>query len=241
MKLSPRTLLVVTVAALVVLALAFPDAALAAPGGIIKQAARTTWGKLVLFGLVILFLPLIVWYLVQRAILVRRTRKALQRLGSEVPHFAWLPLKERIGEVFGWVHSAWDQGKMELARDYMTEWYVRNQQLQLDRWEREGRRNVTSDVKIKTITPLYVGHDAQLGEPDRIVVQIAAQMRDYLVEQATGKVVEGDKTLGDSTTIWSFVHENGRWLLTNIESDAAELEYLKECARVLARERQHVA
>lgn len=26
--------------------------------------------------------------------------------------------------MFGWVHFAWDHGKMDLARGYMTEWYT---------------------------------------------------------------------------------------------------------------------
>lgn len=224
-----------------VLLLAAPDPALAAPGGIIKAAARSTLGKVVLALMVLVFLPLIAWYLARRAVLVRRTRRALQRLGARAPHFAWLPLKERVSEVFAWVHSAWDQGKMDLARDYMTAWYVRNQQLQLDKWERDGLRNVTSDVKIKSLTPLYVSHALVSGEPDRVVVEIEAEMRDYLVDRASGKVMQGDKTLGTSTTVWSFVHQDGRWLLSNIEPEATAFQYLEEASRVLAAQAKPAA
>jgi len=221
---------------LAVVAFLAPEPALAAPGGLVKQAARTTVGKIVLAALVLLFLPLILWFAAKRAILVRRTRKALRRLGAQVPHFAWLPLKERVGEVFGWVHSAWDMEKMDVARDFMTAWYVRNQQLQLDRWERDGLRNVTSDVKIKRLTPLYMSHDPRSPEDDWFVVEIVAEMRDYLVERASGKVVQGDKALGEQTTVWSFVRENGRWVLSNIEPGEMDLEYLTESSRVLAEQ-----
>lgn len=226
-----KLVLVAFVAVMLLTALAV-DPAWAAPGGFIKLAARSTWGKVVFALLVILFLPLILWYGVKRTLLVRRTRKALRQLGQQAPHFDWLPLKERITDVFTWVHSAWDQGKLQLARDYMTEWYRMNQQLQLEKWERDGLRNVTSDVKIKRLTPLHVCHDPAAPEHDRIVVEIDAQMRDYLVESATGKVVQGDKALGDSSTIWSFVRENGRWVLSNIESDDMGMEYLAEPNRV---------
>jgi hypothetical protein len=238
---SARRALWVSLVVLAVLILLAPDPALAAPGGIVKAAARTFLGKLVLGVLVVVFLPLIVWLLIKRAVLVRRTRQALSRLAARVPHFAWLPLKERVSEVFAWVHSAWDQGKMDLARDYMTAWYVRNQQLQLDKWERDGLRNVTSDVKIKNMTPLYVSHDPASGVPDRIVLEIEAEMRDYLVEQATGKVAQGDKTLGTSTSVWSFVHEDGHWLLTNIEPEATVFPYLEEASRVLAAQAKPIA
>ena len=231
---SSLRVLFVALAVFVILTLVVPDPALAAPGGLIKQAARTTLGKIVFAAIVLLFLPLIVWYLIQRAILVRKTRTALRRLGAQVPHFAWLPLKERISEVFGWVHSAWDQGKMEQAGGYMTAWYTRNQQLQLDKWERDGLRNVTSDVRIKDLVPLYAAHNPQAPDQDRIVVEITAEMRDYLEEKATGKVVNGDKTLGTTTTIWSFVRENGTWVLSNIEPAELSLDYLKEANRLLA-------
>ena len=53
----------VAVALLVAVAV---EPAVAGPGGIIKQAARTTWGKVVMALLAILFLPLIIWYSVKR-------------------------------------------------------------------------------------------------------------------------------------------------------------------------------
>jgi hypothetical protein len=238
---SARRALWLSLVAIAVLVLATPDAALAAPGGLVKAAARSTLGKIVLALTVLVFLPLIVWFLAKRAILVRRSRQALRQLGARVPHFAWLPLKERVTEVFAWVHSAWDQGKMDLAREYMTAWYVRNQQLQLDKWERDGLRNVTSDVKIKDLTPLYVSHNPGSGEPDRIVIEIEAEMRDYLVEKATGKVAQGDKTLGTLTSVWSFVHEDGRWLLSNIEPESTAFDYLEEASRVLAAQTKSAA
>jgi len=238
---SSRWALWISLAVFAAVVFVAPDLALAAPGGLVKAAARSTLGKIVMAVLVLVFLPVIVWFLVRRAVLVRRTRQALRLLGGRVPHFAWLPLKERVSEVFGWVHSAWDQGKMELAREYMTAWYVRNQQLQLDKWERDGLRNVTSDVRIKDLTPLYVSHDPSSGEPDRIVIEIEAELRDYLVEKATGKIAQGDKTLGRLTTVWSFVHEDGRWLLSNIEPEDTAFEYLQEAGRALAAQTKSVA
>ena len=229
---SSRSTWFLVAAAVVALVLLAPDPLLAGPGAIVKQAARTTLGKIVFGVLVVVFLPLIVWFMAKRAILVRRTRASLQQLGMRVSHFSWLPLKERITEVFGWVHSAWDRQKMELARGYMTEWYVRNQQLQLDKWERDGLRNVTSDVRIKTITPLYVSHDPASPQEDRVVVEIVAEMRDYVVEAATGQVVQGDKALGELSTIWSFVREDGAWVVANIEADDMVLEYLTMPDRV---------
>ena len=88
---------------------------------------------------------------------------------------------------------------MQLAGDFMTDWYQLNQQLQLDKWDRDGVRNVTADVRIKRLTPLHVRHEPTAPENDRIVVEIVAELRDYLVDKASAKVVQGDKTLGVAT------------------------------------------
>lgn len=236
---STRRVLRFSRAAFGILLLGAADLASAAPGGAIKAVAQSTLGRIVVLLTCLVFLPLIVWFVARRAMLVRRTRLALSALGRRAPHFAWLPLKERLTEVFGWVHSAWDQGKMDLARDYMTEWYARNQQLQLDKWERDGLRNITSDVRIKRMTPLYMSHGS--GEQDRLVVEIEAEMRDYLVEKATDRIAQGDKALGIQTSVWSFVYENGRWLLSNIEPEDTAFEYLQEAGRALAAQAQHSA
>lgn len=66
-------------------------------------------------------------------------------------------------------------------------------------------------------------------------------MRDYLIERATGRIAQGDKTLGLQTTVWTFVHENGRWLLSNIESDATAFDYLREADELLVAREQRSA
>lgn len=203
------------------------DPSYAGPGGLIKAAAKTFWGKVIMFFLVLFFLPLIIWYMITRWIQTNKTRKQLRKLALQVPHFEWIALKNRIHEVFMWVHSAWDQKKMDIAEDYMSPWYKQNQQLILDKWERDGVENIVSDVNIKELTPLYVYSDARHGD-ERIVVEITAAMRDYLVEKETGKVVSGDKTIGDVTTVWTFIREDNKWVLNMIESEDTVEDYLKE-------------
>ena len=66
------------------------------------------------------------------------------------------------------------------------------------------------------------------------VVEIEAEMRDFMIDKKTGKVVEGDKKLGDVITIWSFVWQNGHWVLNLIETDDMSMEYLTEKSKVYA-------
>lgn len=203
------------------------DTSFAGPGGIIKAATKTFWGKIIILCLMIFFLPLIIKYMITRRIQVIKTRKQLRLLGRQVPYFEWMALKNRIHDIFIWVHSAWDKKKMDIAEEYMSQWYKQNQQLILDKWERDKVKNIVSDVKIKELTPLFVYSDTDNGD-ERIVVEITAEMRDYLVDKETGKVVDGDKTIGDVTTVWTFIRIDNKWVLTMIEADGTVFEYLKE-------------
>ncbi len=227
MKQSAILLTSISIAFFAVL-LFLPETAYAAPGGLIKEAAKTTWGKVIFALTLLFFLPLIVVYSMKRALWLRRTRRALERLETVDPRYDSLRLKEAVTQVFHWVYSAWDQKKMTLAANYVTPWYMENQQLLLDKWQRDGVENIFSDVRLKEIRPLYVCRDKENSGRDRIVFEIDAELRDYLVEKATGNVVQGDKTLGELCSVWHFAWQEDRWVLTMIEEAGTALGYLKK-------------
>lgn len=199
----------------------------AAPGGIIKAAAKTLVGQIILGILTVIFLPVIVYYSVRSRRSVRRTKSDLTLLAQNYPQYEWLGAKDRIMSTFNWVWSAWAQQKMSIASDFTTSWYWQNQQLQLNDWERRGVENVCHVEKIVSITPIFVQHAAQEdGEGSRLVVSIKAKVVDYLQEKDTGKIVQGDKKSGDLETIWTFLWQEGAWRLNLIEASTEEWNYL---------------
>lgn len=204
-----------------------PEAAMAAPGGIIKAAAKTPFMRVIFGILTVIFLPIIIYYSVKGAMAVRKTRQDLAKLASAYPQYRWLDLQDRITDTFSWTWSAWTQGKMNLASEYTTSWYWQNQQLQLDDWERQGLENVCRLVKLQRITPIMVQHSRDAGgEGSRVVVCIKARVVDYLQNKATGAVVSGDKKEDDLETIWTFMWSGGKWCLNKIEPGVNEFEYL---------------
>jgi hypothetical protein len=203
------------------------DAAFAGPGGIIKAATRSRPVQIGLVILTILLAPIITWFLVKRAIQIRRTRNDLAALAALHPQYRWLDVKDRVTETFNWVWSAWTQQKMELASAYTTHWYWQNQQLLLDDWAAKGLENVCRVVAISQITPLFVQHvEEGNGERSRLVVDITARVIDYLREKNTGKVVQGDEKEGELETIWTFMWVDGAWRLNLIEAASEEFTYL---------------
>jgi hypothetical protein len=224
---SKRWSLVVMLLLVAVVVCALPEAAYAAPGGLVKAAAQSWVGR-ILFGLLVIVLfPVIIYFSVRSAIHVKRTRRDLAQLAARHQQYRWLDVNDRVTEVFNWVWSAWSQQKMSLADGYTTHWYMQNQQLQLDDWARRGVENVCHVVKVKEIVPIFVQHNgANHGEGSRLIVRINAVVVDYLQEIGTGKVVQGDKSEGDLESVWTLLWRDGQWQLNLIEDGAREWTYL---------------
>ncbi len=205
--------------------------ALAGPGGkILKELFDTPLGKILGIVLGIIFLPFIIYSAAREAIEVKRTHNDLKKLSVRNARiFGWFEIKNRVQEVFGQVHNAWGKEDMSQASQWMTPWYWQNQQLMyLDRWEAMGRVNVCNVRKVLNIKPLHLHCSNEDNfEHSRIVVSIEANMEDYLMERETGKVVEGRKGYKNGVTVWTFVLNDGKWKVENIEEDSQTMSYAK--------------
>jgi predicted lipid-binding transport protein (Tim44 family) len=134
------------------------------------------------------------------------------------------------------VHSAWSAEDMSQAAEWMTSWYWQNQQLaHLNQWERDGLVNHCRIKTINRVRPLFVAFKRTAeasSDGSRVVVAISAKMEDYLAERATGKVVEGKKGFGDAEHIWTFVLQQGKWVVSNIEQGSMSLTYARMVSEV---------
>ena len=85
----------------------YPTVAFAGPGGkIAKIIAETFWGKVILIGLTIIFLPLIIYMLLKEHRAKKRVLKDLEVLATVSPDFDWIKLRKRIQDCFYRVHAA---------------------------------------------------------------------------------------------------------------------------------------
>lgn len=225
-----RTIIIgLTLFILVTIFIAEP--ALAGPGGKIARAAfETFWGRVILFILTIIFLPLITYVLIKEKLAERRTRKDLRFMARYSPLFDWLKIQERAKDCFYRVHSGWEKEDLSGVSQWMTDWYWQNQQMvHLERWKKEGLVNICDVKKITNIKPLLFVHRNQgkAHEDSMVVISIEARMKDYLQDRNTGKVVEGSKNYKEVETIWSFTLDNGCWKVSDIEEDTMSLAYAK--------------
>ena len=215
----------------VTIAIIFIEPAFAGPGGKIARAAfETFWGRIILAFLTIVFLPLITYVLLREKISERRARKDLRYMAGFDARFEWLKIQERAKDCFFRVHSGWEKEDLSGVSGWMTDWYWQNQQLaHLERWRNEGLINICDVKKISHIKPLLFVHRNQGEEHENsmVVLSIEANMKDYLQDRTTGKVVEGSKRYKEVETIWSFTMEDGQWKVSDIEEGSMSLAYAK--------------
>jgi hypothetical protein len=214
----------------------FIQPAYAGPGGqIAKLLAKTFWGKMVLGLLTFILLPVGIYLYVKQKLAERRAYKDLGDMAQHDANFEWLRAKARILDCFYRIHSAWKEEDVSQACEYMTDWYWQNQQLiYLDRWHREGLRNVCAVKKIRVMRPLLFIHrdDNAAHAGSLLVVSITANMMDCLVKRESDEVVEGERKFKDHTTIWTFALIAGQWRVANIEAAGCEFDYIFQAKKV---------
>ena len=206
--------------------------ALAAPGGKIAIALfKTTFGKVLLGILLVIFSPLIAWILIIEHRAEKRTLAALQKISAVDRNFDWLTIRDRVIDYYHRVNAAWRKEDMSEASGWMTSWYWQNQQLAfLNQWAQDGLANHCRIRKISKIRPFYLkfeNAENAYGEESRLVVSITANMEDYLADRTTGKIIEGAKGYANATHIWTFLLQNGKWVVANIEEGSVACNYVK--------------
>jgi Tim44-like domain len=210
----------------------WPGYVFAGPGGkIAKAVTETFWGKVLLIGVTIFFLPLILYILLKEYRAKKRVFKDLKVASKVSPDFDWIKLRKRIQDCFHRVHAAWEKSDVSEANEWMTDWYWQNQQMvYLDRWERDGLVNICEVDKINHIKPILFslrGDKNIPGEGSELAVLIEAKMKDYLERKSDGKLIEGSKKKQNVERVWSFTFEKGNWVVSNIDEGTNSLEYIE--------------
>ena len=206
------------------------DPVYAGPGGTIaKGLFKTWWGKLLLAVLVIVFFPLIVYTYTVEFFAVRKTKKQLNQLGLKNKDFSWLNLEKNVHNIFTRVYLAWENEDMKEVSEYVNHWYWQNQQtVHLDKWKQENLKNVCKLDKIKSVKPLYIEiSDEENLEGSKIAFVISANIKDYLKDRTTHRIVQGKNEYGDEEKVWILEYKDGKWLLDDIRDGNFSLAFAK--------------
>ena len=180
--------------------------------------------------LIVILSPVIAYVMIKERIAEKRTLKLLKQIAQRDGKFDWMTLRDRITDCYHRVHAAWRAEDMSEASEWMTSWYWQNQQLAyLNQWQRDGLVNHCRVKSISSIRPLFLKYQVQDGSSDgsRLVISITANMEDYLAERESGKIVEGKKGYEDTEHVWTFILQQGKWVVGNIEEGSMSLAYAR--------------
>ena len=215
---------------LVIALLFYVDPVFAGPGGTIaKSLFKTWWGKLLLFALIIIFLPLIIYAQVIEFFAVKKCKKQLTQIGLKNKDFSWLNLEKNVSNILTRVYLAWNNENMKEVQQYVNHWYWQNQKtVHLDKWKSQNLKNVCNLESIYKIKPLYIEISSEDNyEGSKIAFSIDANVEDYLVNRDTRKVVEGKKGFEHDEKIWILEYSEGKWLLDDIRDGKLSLAFAK--------------
>lgn len=206
------------------------DPVYAGPGGtVVKAIFKTWWGKLILFIIAVIFLPLIIYTQIREYLGVRKAKKQLFLLSKINKDFSWLHLDKTVRNIFSRVYIAWNNEKMNEVSEYVSSWYWQNQQLVvLDQWKKENLRNICQIEKIKKVKPLYLEITSEENlNGSRIAFSIEAVIKDYLVNRESHRVVKGKNSYDDEEKIWILEYNEGKWVLDDIQDSSLSLAFAK--------------
>lgn len=229
---------------LVVVLLFSVEPAFAGPGGFIaKGLFKSFWGKILLGILTIVLLPFILYVYFTEKIAVMKNKKILLKLSATHKNFNWIDLEKEFSHIVRRVYIAWAKEDMAEVKEYVNNWYWRNQQIvNLDYWKSQNLKNVSRLRTLEKVNPLYLEFSSEENlNGTRIAIRIDVEAEDYLLDIETNKIIEGKKGYQDLDYVWFFKYEDGKWLLDDIRQGASSLGFAKLANVIPANVAQQIA
>jgi predicted lipid-binding transport protein (Tim44 family) len=123
---------------------------------------------------------------------------AIQAHDPDFDKDAFIAAAERA---FFTVQQAWTERKPEMSRQVMADGIWQQHRVQIEGYQRSGRENVLQDLSIGAATIIGASSDQT---HDTITVRFLAACADYDIDVSSGKVVRGNKSVGQWSEDWVF-------------------------------------
>lgn len=153
---------------------------------------------------------------------VRLSKKKLKSIatikGLSKKDFNWDydKMKIDIEKAFYKIQNAWMERNQDLAKEYISErLYIRHRSK--TEWMKVRKeKNILQNIKLIRAIPIAV-KDRDGVEKDVVWIYIKAKAKDYVINEESGELIEGNK----HRTIpfeeyWKFIRNDRRWILDEI-------------------------
>ncbi len=149
----------------------------------------------------------------------RDVELAAAEAAADDESFAVARVREDAELLFRAIQAAWSRNDIERLHQFVAPELMKEWELRLKDFRRKGWRN---KIEVKSIEVAYVGLvNREADEEDRVVVRIAAHVRDVVTQKGGGGVVTRTDSGGsehvDLREWWTLGKRDGKWTLLSIE------------------------
>ncbi|PZR78331.1 MAG: hypothetical protein DLM65_13235 [Candidatus Aeolococcus gillhamiae] len=127
--------------------------------------------------------------------------EGLQALVAHDPSFDEEALLEQVQRGFFVVQEAWTERKPDLSRRVMADGLWQQHRVQIEGYLNSHKRNVLEDLAVGDLRIVAAHSDTTY---DTIVVRVWASCADYDVDDESGKVIRGNRRVGEWQEDWTF-------------------------------------
>jgi len=99
------------------------------------------------------------------------------------------------------VQEAWTERKPEMSRQVMADGLWQQHRVQIKGYIDENKRNILGDLAVGNLDLVAAQSDASY---DTVTLRIRAACSDYDVDQSSGKVIRGNRRVGEWAEEWTF-------------------------------------
>jgi predicted lipid-binding transport protein (Tim44 family) len=132
---------------------------------------------------------------------VTPARDGLGQITAHDPAFNEEAFLESVQRAFFVVEEAWTERKPDLSRQVMADGLWQQHKVQIEQYVNGHKRNVLEDLAVGDLSILSAHSDATY---DTITVRVLAACADYDVDDTSGKVVRGNRRVGQWQEDWTF-------------------------------------
>jgi predicted lipid-binding transport protein (Tim44 family) len=128
-------------------------------------------------------------------------QEGLNEIKSHDPAFNEEVFLEQVQRAFFVVQEAWTERKPEVSRQVMADGIWQQHRVQIQQYINGHKRNVLEDLAVGDLSVLSAHSDQTY---DTVTVRVLAACADYDVDDEKGKVIRGNKSVGEWQEDWTF-------------------------------------
>ncbi|MDO6707220.1 hypothetical protein [Photobacterium sp. 1_MG-2023] len=155
-------------------------------------------------------------------------------LGQIIPldsKYEWENLQVFFQDLIRETYQDWQALDTDALATKMTHAYFQEQnQKYLKEWKNKGLTNICDVKEIKFMMPYGAHFNHRKGKLNGVTlsIQVTTKLADYLVNNETDEIIQGDKYTKSQDTYWTFQLENGEWKIAEIAYKKEEIQLIKK-------------